>query len=80
MMILYRGTAGERKCLDESVVGVGYVFTSTEPLMFVKHSQWHLVTIVYQEEVLILKYDMMMGTPYHCWKQNSTSVCQKGSE
>lgn len=37
MMILYRGTADERKCLDESVVGVGYVFTRIEPLMFVKH-------------------------------------------
>ena len=51
------------------MVGVVYVFTSTEPLMFVKHGQWHLVTIIYQEEVLILKYDMMMGTSYHCWKQ-----------
>lgn len=38
-MILYRGTADERKCLDGSVVGVGYVFTSIELLMFVNHGR-----------------------------------------
>lgn len=47
-MILYRGTADERKCLEGSVVGVGYVLTSIEPLMFVNHGRWHMVTIIYQ--------------------------------